>query len=659
MATANITSSLLNYDENQLVLDVLGSQRQIIAIGVVQMYQASSSGTPTWTKFKSGVVCLVKDITLGSYFLLLVDLNAETVVFYLELYDSFVYKRPSPYFHTFQEDHCMVGLNFADTNEAETFAQAVEDKLSPTHHRTKCMVSPAQVLEQDDCTKDYNDLLEADRTKPRGPITGKLTKADISPPKNFRHLYHVGWDLKPGDFNEENYVGNTEEELKDPETAEFINNFAKCGGIKEATGETEQVSSQKKPPPTSQVEIIAGHPTHNNHNQFQPKGQQLDLTQTALPCKILNAQQLELPPLPPKRSNRKKSYTARSDVCPDRFSLPPLLPPTGGLLSTSGSVSQLPGAPTLSPPPITGGPPHPARSVSNSSVSMPPWSCNPRVLLPLTQPSIGGYPPPRPTARLGSRTTRPSMPLLPTSIESLSRSIGRPTPNGQSETQTPRVPLPPPLPPGPRPTKSKSRISRASMPLPPTPTKGIAHPLGGPAPTGQSGSQNSRVTLLPPIPPNGGPSSLVRSESRTTRSSMPLPPTPIERVLLPIRELPPSRQSNPRPANVPLPPCPPPIAQSGSQNPRASMSLPQTLIEGPSPLIKKPPPTAPLGSRTLTVKLSLPPPPTGGLCPSQSGFETLKTKIPPPLSNKKGHQTLSSGTSGRPPPLPPKGGKKS
>ena len=68
----------------------------------------------------------------------------------------------------------------------------------------------------------------------------KLTKADIGPPLNFKHLTHISWDPNKG-FNLDNFAqlkqffdkaGVKECQLQDPQTREFIYNFiTQNGGI--------------------------------------------------------------------------------------------------------------------------------------------------------------------------------------------------------------------------------------------------------------------------------------------------------------------------------------------------------------------------------------------------------------------------------------------
>ena len=101
MSQQNDTSNLLTQEENDLVFTIIGHRKQVkhmVAIlvltdcitcnghfppviqskatAVVQMYHASP--TPTqWTRFKTGVVCFVKDNVKKTYYIRLVDITVR------------------------------------------------------------------------------------------------------------------------------------------------------------------------------------------------------------------------------------------------------------------------------------------------------------------------------------------------------------------------------------------------------------------------------------------------------------------------------------------------------------------------------------------------------------------------------------------------------
>ena len=122
----NVPSALLSDGENDIVFSALGPQRVSQATAVVEMLHALPPGGDQWVKFKTGVLCFVNDYSLQSYFIQLVDMSSEKVIFDQELYENFEYIRVRPYFFTFAGENFMVGLNFTCLDEASRFAYAVE-----------------------------------------------------------------------------------------------------------------------------------------------------------------------------------------------------------------------------------------------------------------------------------------------------------------------------------------------------------------------------------------------------------------------------------------------------------------------------------------------------------------------------------------------------
>ena len=73
---ANVPSSCLSQEENDLLFTLIGNRKQTKATAVVQLFQAKESRTQ-WTKFKTGVVCFVKDNVKKSYYIRLFDLSVS------------------------------------------------------------------------------------------------------------------------------------------------------------------------------------------------------------------------------------------------------------------------------------------------------------------------------------------------------------------------------------------------------------------------------------------------------------------------------------------------------------------------------------------------------------------------------------------------------
>lgn len=69
----NVPSNSLTQEENDLLFTLIGNRKQTKASAVVQLFQAQHDHSQ-WNKFKTGVVCFVKDNVKKSYYIRLFDL---------------------------------------------------------------------------------------------------------------------------------------------------------------------------------------------------------------------------------------------------------------------------------------------------------------------------------------------------------------------------------------------------------------------------------------------------------------------------------------------------------------------------------------------------------------------------------------------------------
>ena len=75
-ASSNVPSTNLSEAENDLVFTLVGNRKQTKATAIVQMFHAHPDRNQ-WSKFKTGVVCFVKDNVKKSYYIRLYDLGVS------------------------------------------------------------------------------------------------------------------------------------------------------------------------------------------------------------------------------------------------------------------------------------------------------------------------------------------------------------------------------------------------------------------------------------------------------------------------------------------------------------------------------------------------------------------------------------------------------
>jgi hypothetical protein len=113
----NSGSKQLKREENELMFEILGTDRISLAAGVVQLLRASNG---QWQHVHVGVVSMVKDYQRKIYALKLFDIYNGNMLWEQILYKSFSVKSypRCPKLLSFESDDCVYGLNFSDESEA-------------------------------------------------------------------------------------------------------------------------------------------------------------------------------------------------------------------------------------------------------------------------------------------------------------------------------------------------------------------------------------------------------------------------------------------------------------------------------------------------------------------------------------------------------------
>ncbi|XP_015915312.1 actin nucleation-promoting factor WASL [Parasteatoda tepidariorum] len=268
----NFPSNLLSPEENQKIFYSLGKQCTTLATTVVQLYLTEEPHHSAWCKKCCGVICFVKDNERRAYFIKLFDMDKSAWIWEQELYTPFVYKPTCTFFHVFEADNCMAGLNFADNDEAMNFKSAVQKKLQMRDERKRerkrvqqNSLQPSNAginIAAKAKSQSTQSLANGKDTKKDKKKKKKLTKDDISTPTNFMHVQHVGWDPKKG-FDIENVdedlkvfftlAGVSDKELNDLETRNFIYDFLENhGGVEKAK---QEIAEKCTPPPVPTREV--------------------------------------------------------------------------------------------------------------------------------------------------------------------------------------------------------------------------------------------------------------------------------------------------------------------------------------------------------------------------------------------------------------------
>ncbi|KAL9647169.1 hypothetical protein ABK040_004885 [Willaertia magna] len=252
----------VNNEELQTASKALGVTPNDIKISApVILYHGSGNN---WVQKSFGILCVCTDNATNTVFLKMVDLNNNSVTLDQECYDSFDYQVLNDYFHCFEGDDTMIGLNFAERFDASGFARQIQqlvkmfNKMPPSvstsqtapKHTTTTSVdkndsspklnntAPKQKIEvpkKDSAPKEtekkgfFSKIFGGNKKETNPKMDRSAIK--ISGPKieKFQHVSHIGFDPKKGftEIPQEwksifEKAGISEEELKDKKTAKFL-----------------------------------------------------------------------------------------------------------------------------------------------------------------------------------------------------------------------------------------------------------------------------------------------------------------------------------------------------------------------------------------------------------------------------------------------------
>jgi len=166
-------------EENEMILGLIRQghrKNTILALAVVKLYLAVRG---EWKERIVGVVALTKDFGRKSYFFQIFDMQQCLKVWEQELYLELVYTHTVDLFHTFEAEHGMAGLSFADPGEANNFLRMVQTTQQRRARATIQLASRA--ARNKEGKKGVKGVKYPQKTKP------KIEKTDIGAPQNPVH----------------------------------------------------------------------------------------------------------------------------------------------------------------------------------------------------------------------------------------------------------------------------------------------------------------------------------------------------------------------------------------------------------------------------------------------------------------------------------------
>ncbi|XP_040577822.1 actin nucleation-promoting factor WAS [Lepeophtheirus salmonis] len=424
------SSKLLTHEENVFLMRLLGPRCPSLATSVVQVFESRKDRI--WSPvLRCGVVCFVKDNLKRSYYIRILHLPASTLALNQEIYSQFCYKTPMSWFHTFEGDSAVIGLNFANEIEALQFKNILQTNLRERRlhkerkNAQKRSLGSGHLVRKDASestsfstsslsssiadmsintvgsssglsTNSQHHSFVSGGYKLRNLSRKKIKKEDISRPTNFKHISHVGWDPNKG-FDLENVdpkllkffsrAGVSEKELKNKRMRDFIYQFIDDHGGFEAA--IQEVDHQVDNDHILQHSLLFKINPYNKHAPSPPN--------------TSNTYQHQAPAPPPRQSSIGRPLVkeslppapSRINVMPQRDKNPSSLywsnkasmsvPSQFQNVNTSSLALKKETPPTLPPIPIPlqapTPPPPPGILFESTKIKCPLWTIEKEIIL--------------------------------------------------------------------------------------------------------------------------------------------------------------------------------------------------------------------------------------------------------------------------------------
>eukprot|EP00043_Microstomoeca_roanoka_P014014 m.138026 g.138026 ORF g.138026 m.138026 type:complete len:566 (+) comp15906_c1_seq1:727-2424(+) len=433
----------LNADDVAAVRDVIAStlqgqgKHEVFVQVVAQIYRGDKySG---WMHAGTGVMCLVKEIRRKNYTLRFVDMDANRVIFGMELYTELKIDKPQPthpmFLSFFAPDGTPVGVNCADADDAKTLLKRVMKAVNrpgsegksrkgppamppatPISRPPMTPPAPTTSIQQPMSSSPFlgapsSGSKSAGGKKGKGGAKGakKLDKSMIGAPSDFRHLGHIGLDSE-GNFDATNIpaewntllekAGISKEQLEDEDTRRFVEEFVnQNGGISQVSALSHTSPSPRSaapmPPPSSRS---APPPPPQQRGYNQP------MMRPGAPPPPPPMSRAGPPPPPPMGRAGPVQHQTVSPMMGRAGPVQPQSapPPPPPMMSRAGPV-QPQAAPPPPPPPMmnSSAPPPPPPPMMNSNAPPPPPPMATGAPPPPPPPSGNNAPPPPPMGRGG------------------------------------------------------------------------------------------------------------------------------------------------------------------------------------------------------------------------------------------------------------------
>lgn len=377
MTVTDVSSGLLSQEENGRLVGLIQQshrKNQALAIAVVKLYLSDPNEKHRdWMERVAGTAIFTKDYGRKSYYIQIFDMEYFQQVWEQELYMEMEYKAPQTWFHSFEADHNMVGLSFADEREGQNFQGLVQGKIEQRRVKQQQQLSPGpnsgpkQISASPRMQKKPTpEVTETSKSKKKKQKSKKgISKLDISGPdtSSFVHVTGVRSDGVGG----MRYVDNSH--MIDP----VLKKYLTIAGIDPSSLGAQEIEQVKKFAEKENLyEQVEQRKTVRRAEKRQsklpgapppPPGQRPPPRPAPLPS--IKEQSKGTPPIPGRAPTRPAKPPPNLPNCP-----PPRKKPSK-TVKTAGNMPP--------PPPLGGGPPPPPPPPGPGLSSPPTMTSTPKL----------------------------------------------------------------------------------------------------------------------------------------------------------------------------------------------------------------------------------------------------------------------------------------
>lgn len=304
----------------------------MLASVAARLYFAEK-GSKQWKRIQEAAALTLNQSTRnGAYYFSLIDLNRRTSEWSQEIYLDFKYNRDKEYFHSFEGDKGMFGILFADVNEADKFYEILMAELEaytaaikmPSKTKTKSKSifgafsfgrrssKSSEAEKTSESSTEEKEEKQKKKKKKEKQRDSYLTHDDVSEPRDFTHLSHIGFNPTKGTFDIQNIpdewktlfakAGITQDQLENRSTAKFI-----AGFVQDSEPQMKEMMSKRSKPPA---------PVPLKKKAAPPPPPTPTKGKKAAPLPSPKKSSVSAPPPPPPKKTANKAKSATTSVPP-------------------------------------------------------------------------------------------------------------------------------------------------------------------------------------------------------------------------------------------------------------------------------------------------------------------------------------------------------